>query len=192
MSTGTSGIQINQAQLQSVRTLLSDIQNGAKKAMVTAINKTMMTTKVQIKKKLGEQLNLKAARIEEDLSVEKASYENLSGRVVAKGEPVGLVNFAGSQLKKGVKVKVMKGGESKLLKHAFRKKVSGKEHLWWRQRRSDGRLVAKYHLERLEGPRIEDILAKPEIIDPINEQAVDLLVENLDKAVTEILRRNAL
>lgn len=192
MSTGTGGIQINQGQLQDVRNLLAGIQNGAKKAMTTAINKTLATTKVQVKKKLGEELNLKASRIEQDLSVEKANYNNISGKVVVVGEPVGLVNFAGAQLKKGVKVKVLKRGSPELLKHAFKKTVSGKEHLWWRQRRPDGRLVPRYHLERLTGPRIEDIMAKPEIIDPINEKAADLLVDNLGKAVDEILRRNEL
>lgn len=204
MANQSAGIQINEQQMQGVQALLRDIRNGAEKAMITAINKTATTTKVQIKKRVGEYLNLKAARIDEDLTIDKATSGNISGKVRAKGEPIGLINFAGSQLKAGVKVKVLRAGSQKLIKHAFRSTKSGKEHLFWRKWTGTrkpvktnfkyGRLPKKFRLpmERLSGPRIEDILAKPEIIDPIQDEAGDLLANNLDAAVVEILRRAAL
>lgn len=220
------GIEINQAQLSSVRELLRDIENGVVKAQTQAINKTLSTTKTSMRKRLGEKLNLKAARIDQDLSIDKASYDSVSGRVRAKGEPVGLINFAGKQLPKGVKVKVFKGGGLKLLKHAFIRKIKGrtestdKEHLFWRlksgwERQRNQAILSKkryfigkssrfigpvnnneknyrYKLHRLVGPRIEDILAKPEILGPIETEAADLFATNMDKAVQDLIRRNNL
>lgn len=183
-------IEINDSDVAQVKRLLADIKNGAKKALVTAINKTVTTTKVQVKKKLGQQINLKASRINEDLSISKANYTDISGSVSAKGEPVGLINFAGKQLKAGTKVKVYKAGTAKMLKHAFKATTKGKEHLWWRSSGSDGRLVGRLPVERLTGPRIEDVLAKPEIIEPIQKEAGDLLAKNIDNAVVDILRRH--
>lgn len=197
------GVSISDRDMAGIRDMLSDISKGAEKAVSLAINKTISTTKTQITKKLGETLNLKAARIKEDIQPDKATTKKLHGSIVVKGEPVGLINFAGSQLKTGVKVKVLKAGTAKLLKHAFIKTVRGKEHLFWRkydgvrkpvkQNFKYAALPKKYKIpvERLTGPRIEDILAKDEILNPINQDAANLLLENTDKAVLEILRRHS-
>lgn len=197
------GIQINQQQLQSVQALLRDIQNGAEKAMKLAINKTLQTTKVQIAKKLGEKINLPAARIKQDIQPDKATTSNLTGSIRVSGTPIGLINFAGSQLKQGVKVKVYKDGQSKLIKHAFKATKSRKEHLWWRKwsgirttvkpNIKYGCFPKKFRLpvKRLTSIRIEDVLAKPEILTPIETDAAALFVQNVDYGVNEILRRHA-
>lgn len=202
MATQSVGIQISQNQLNSLQNMLSDIRNGAEKAIKLAINTTIQTTKVQIAKRLGEKINLKASRIKEDIQPDKATTTKLSGAIVVRGDPVGLINFAGAQLKQGVKVKVYKDGASKLIKHAFKSTKSGKEHLWWREWRGTrkatipnfkyGKLPKKFRLpvKRLTSIRIEDVLAKPEILDPINRDAASLFVENTDKAIIEIIRRN--
>lgn len=181
-------VQLSKTDVKSVESMLYGIKNGTTKAMVTALNATLTTTRVQVRKKIGERLNLKASRINQNLSVDKASYSKISGAVRAVGGPVGLVHFAGKQLETGVKVRVMKGDGLTLLKHAFRQKASGKEHLWWRDRKN-GKLVPRYPIIRLTGPRIEDVFARPEILIPLTNDAGDLLLKNLDKKVSEILRR---
>jgi len=188
----TNGITINRNDVAAVESLLSDIKNGAVKALVTAINKTATTTKVQVKKRLGQELNLKASRINQDLSIKKANYGNISGRVVATGEPIGLINFGATQKKTwaGTKVKVLKTSIRKTLKHAFIATVKGTPNVWWRALGSNGKRVGRLPIERLTGPRIEDILSKDEILTPINEDAANLLTENLDKKIEEILRRH--
>ena len=203
MATQSTSLQVNQEQMQRVQSMLSEIRLGAEKAMKLAINTTIQTTKVQIAKRLGEKINLPARRIKEDIQPDKATMARLSGSIVVRGEPVGLINFAGAQLKQGVKVKVYKDGASKLIKHAFKSTKSGKEHLWWREwqgtRKSVipnfkyGKLPKKFRLpvKRLTSIRIEDVLAKPEILDPINRDAAALLVENTDRAIMEIIRRHS-
>lgn len=182
-------IEISKADVKRVEAMLGDIKNGSKKAMVTAINKTATTTKVQVKKRLGKELNLKAKRIDKDLSIKKANYSNISGKVSATGEPVGLINFGASQLKKGTKVKVMKSGSRDLIRHAFIATSKRAENVWWRAR-VGGKLVPRLPIERLTGPRIEDILGKDEILDTVNRDAANLLAANLDKQVDDILRRH--
>ncbi len=212
-------IKINKSDLADVESLLSDVKNGATKAMVTAINTTAKTTKVQVRKRLAKELNLKAKRIGQDLSVEKANYSKVSGAVRATGEPVGLVQFGARQTQRGVTTKVLKSSSRSLLKHAFIAKGKGKSsaadgstktHVWWRsgdrsklpapKRFPTGKRARanwdniprdyKYPLERLTGPRIEDILVKPQIIGPVQANAGNLLTQNLAKKVVDILRRH--
>lgn len=195
-------INISSSDMQAIQNMLSDVKNGAKKAVTKALNKTATTTKVQVKKRLGQEINLKASRIDQDLSIKKASYDNMSASVKAVGEPVGLINFAGKQLKQGVRVKVYKSGTSKVLKHAFIAKRGSKDHLFWRKYNGQrkpikpnlayGKLPKKYRqpVERLTGPRIEDVLAKDEILNAVNNDAGNLLAENLSKEVDEVLRRH--
>ena len=183
-------VQISKSDIAAVESLLSDVKNGSVKAMVTAINSTATTTKVQVKKRLGQELNLKASRINQDLSVDKANYQKISGAVRCTGDPIGLINFGATQKRTwaGTKVKVMKSSARSTIKHAFITTAKGAKNVFWREMKG-GKRVARFKIERLTGPRIEDILAKPEIIDPINKDAGDLLVVNLGKKVDDILRR---
>ncbi len=202
-------IKINQADLDAVKNAVSNIKNGYKNVIVTAINKTLNTVKVQTKARIGNEINLKAKRIVQDITVQKANYSKISGAVVVKGEPVGLIQFGATQTQKGVKVKVLRTGKKELIKHAFiaNGKNSAKQHVFWRKTRMPGKkfivgkksaaawqkMNDKYRipLKRLTGPRIEDILAKNKVLDPILIQANTLYLKNIDKKITDLLRRNA-
>jgi hypothetical protein len=104
-----------------------------------------------------------------------------------------------------------------LLKHAFIAKGRGaskskdgttNEHLFWRE--SQGRQPApvkffsgvkskaawpkfgkeyRFILERLTGPRIEDIFAQAQVLDPVTIQANTLFLSNVASKIDEILRR---
>ena len=200
-------IDFDMAALKDVKAMVSGIKNGYKKAVVTAINKTVATTKVQAKARIGNELNLKASRIEKDLSVQKANYSKISGAVIAKGEPVGLINFSARQTQKGTSIKVLRSSPRTLLKHAYiatGRGTSTKEHVFWRKTRMLGKkfpvgkiskaawpkLPEKFRMpaERLTGPRIEDIFAKTKVISPLTIQANFLLLKNTDIAVTKIIQ----
>ena len=183
-------IEISQSDVRAVESMLSDIQNGATKAMVTAINKTVVTTKVQVKKKLGQKLNLTAKRINKNLSVKKANYDSIQGAVVSTGKPIGLINFKATQLKKGVKAQVLKSSSRQLIEHAFIATSKGAKNVWWRKKLPSGKLVGRLPIERLTGPRIEDIMGEDGFLRAANEDASELLVNNLSIKVDEILRRH--
>lgn len=183
-------IEVSQSDMREIETMLSGITNGATKAMVTAINKTVTTTKVQVKKKIGQKLNLKAARIGQDLTANKANYNNIKGSVIATGEPIGLINYKATQLKKGVKVQVLKSGSRQLIEHAFIATSKGAKNVWWRKRLASGKLAGRLPIERLTGPRIEDILGEESFLREVNSDAATLLVDNLNTKVEDLLRRH--
>ena len=135
-------IKVNKQQFNDVKKMLSGIKGGVRKAMVRALNKTSNTTKTQLAKKVGEDLNLSAKRIKQDIKVLKSDPNKLQGGVTSTGEPVGLINFAGAQTNKGTRVKVKKKGGGKVVPHAFKastptkKPPHSREHLFWRKKGS--------------------------------------------------------
>jgi len=207
-------INISKSHIRDIHALVADIKNGAKKVLVTSINKTLTSVKVQAVARIGNELNLKAGRIKQDFTIKKANYSKISGAVTAAGKPVGLVNFGARQVQKGVSVKVLRSGSRTLLKHAYiatgRSKGNGKTHVFWRAERNKMPKAKKFKvgqkskafwdrvgdqyripIERKTRPRIEDIFVKPKVMDPVMLQANHLFLKNMDTKITEILRRHA-
>lgn len=211
-------VEIDQAAISDIKAALGDLKDKYKSVLTTSINKTLATAKVQTKARIGNELNLTAARIDQDLTIQKANFSKLSGALIAKGEPVGLAQFSPVDGPTGVKVKVLRSSSPTLLKHAYLapgKSGSGL-HVWWRGKRENmpaakkfptgvksrtnwykigndyrgiGGIGAKHAIERRTGPRIEDIFAKPQVFDPINIQAHHIYLQNVDAKIAEILRR---
>ena len=172
------------------------------------------TTQTQAVKLIGKELNLKASRIKKDFKKHKASFSNLNGGLVAKGQPVGLINFGSSEKKVGVSVKVKKTGSRKTLKHAFI--AIGKnnnKHIFSRDR--GGLPKAKFfevgkkskaawpkigkhyqglsggvgYIKQHSGPRIEDIYARDDIYSKVRKIAVDAYSKNVFNETGDLLRR---
>jgi hypothetical protein len=150
---------------------------------------------------------LKSSRIKKDFSIKKANYGDISGSLKATGEPVGLINFGANQTQKGVSVKVLKSSSRSLIKHAYIAARGSKEHVYWRKNRMPGTgkwpvgkkasarwsavaPIYKRPVERLTGPRIEDIFAKPKVLDPVTIQAQHVYLINVENKIDEILRRH--
>ncbi len=205
-------IELNKRMFNEVKAAMSEIKNGYKKVLVTSINKTLTTTKVQATARIGNELNLKAGRIKQNLSIQKANYDKISGALISQGEPIGLINFSASSVAKGVTVKVLRSESRSLLKHAYiaTGRRSTKQHVFWRKDRDKmpqakkfpvgkksgspwPRFGEKYRLPavRLTGPRIEDIFANKKVFDPVSIQANHLFLVNVDNKITDILRRVA-
>ena len=190
---GSVAIKIDKAQLKAVENMLSDVKNGSKKAMTKAINTTLSKTKTRIKKDLGKKLSLPAKRINQDLYVNKANYSDMSGSVQAIGKPVSLFEFGTTQTKKGAKARVYKANKKDLIPSSFHATMrSGHKGVFRRALRGGGKRVHRLPIEELTGPRIEDVLAKDEVLEPIESDASDMLAQELDKQAAEVLRRHKL
>ena len=209
-------VKIDSFDLARVKNMVSDIKKGYEKVVVSSINKTVKTTKVQSKARIGNELNLPAKRIDKNLTIKKASYSKLSGAVVSSGTPVGLIQFAPIQKESGISVKVLRSGTRKIVNHAFLAKgrgESGTKHMYMREYNwkggapgikfargkrypnvAWGRMPGKYSykVQRLTGPRIEDIFAKQQVLGPITIQANKLLADTANKQIGEIIRRHNL
>lgn len=209
-----SSVTINQADVAKVQALLGDLKNKYKSVMTTSINKTLTTARTQATARIGNEINLKAARIKEDFTLKKANYSDMSGSLKATGKPVGLGQFSPRQTQKGVSVKVKKSEPRGVLLHAFLAhgdSPADHKHVFWRakprntmpapRRFPRGKIAPrgpweqmpdKYSLklERLTGPRIEDIYASQKVLDPVLIQGQHVYLLNVENKIDEILRRH--
>ncbi len=204
-------ISVNQADLKSIQKTLAGIKNGYKNVVVTSINKTAKTIKVQARARIGNELNLKSKRIGEDIRVEKANYQKMSGAVIVSKTRVGLIQFSAKQNNKGVRVKVFKKQSGRLIKHAFiaQGRNSTTQHVFWRKNWQPGtkfqvgkktkkvpwqKMPDKYRipLTRLTGPSVYDVFKQKQILDPVTIQANFVYLKNVDAKISDLLRRSKL
>jgi hypothetical protein len=202
-----SSVQIDQASVAEVKSLLGEFADKYKAVLTTSINKTLGTAKTQATARIGNEINLPAARIKQDFTLDKANYSKLSGGLIAEGEPVGLINFGANQTLKGVSVKVLRSSPRELLKHAYIAAKGTKSHVYWRaydgprnpamatKQKFFGQLPEKHYMKipvhRLTGPRIEDIFANPKVFDPVAIQAQHVYLQNVEAKIKEIIYRYA-
>lgn len=195
-------VEVSSADKAALARMLSGIRNGVPRVLAGSINKTLKTTQVQAVKRIGQVLNLKAARIKADFRQEKATWSRTRGALVAEGEPVGLINYGANEVKAGVSVKVKKTEARSLIKGAYIASRGTKKHVYRRQYhkgpkkapvpgRKYGAMPIKYRLptERKTGPRIEDIYAKPAIYDAVSALAAVKFAENVATETETVLRR---
>ena len=186
-------IELDKGDLLKVKTMLAGVANGAPRVITRAINKTLTNVQTKAAAEIGLDLNLPAKRIKQDFALDKANYSKLSGRFVSKGGPVGLASFTGTrQVKAGVSVKVHKSKPRTTLKHAFIATAKNATNVFWRAYEgprkklrpgfSYGALPKIYRMpvHRLTGPRVEDELAKPKVIDAVMAHADERFEYNLD------------
>lgn len=194
-------IEVNRDDIAKVMRMLNRLDDRDK-AMYRALKKTLGNTKTGTAREIRKSLNLKADRIKKDLKAIGPSKGSMDARLRCKSRPVGYTHFGARQTKKGVTVKVTKSGGRKLIPHAFIAELkSGNRHVAIRQTDMRGtsspkpginyaRLPHKYRrpIKVLYGPRIADWLAKPEISGPVQAEAGENMIKNLDAAVMAILR----
>ena len=201
--------------MDDVRAMVAGIANGYETVMKNAINRTLSTVRTQAVARISNELNLTSARIKQDFWILNATLARTGGGVYSKGAPIGLVSYAAQQtgsIKSGttmdLKVKVKKTGGYKTIKHAFfaattHSKAGKVVNVYWREyhgarspwnpRKAYHRMPNMYRfpLQRLTGPRIQDIYAGDSVFEPITVQAQKVFVSNVDSEVTELFRKLA-
>jgi hypothetical protein len=194
-------VKFNSEEMAKFKKILTAINTGAELTLTRAINTSVKTILTQARVRIGNELNLKASRISKNLSFKNASFGNLSGAVIGKGRPVGLVSYGAKRYGsgkrgKGIQVKVLRSGGSSKLKHAFittgkrgqALSTDGNKHVFFRQIKG-GRKVSRYPLETLHGPRTTDIFASDKVLEPLTIQAAHIFAANVDKGILTIFRR---
>lgn len=204
-------IQVSQADLNRTVWALRNIEGGAEKAIMRAVNKALTGVKTDMARQTAKELSLTQKRIKKDIKIEKASKTTLAGKVTSEGRPVNLYQFKAKQKKKGVSVKVLKSGGRKTIPGAFifigrGKSGKGTQQLvGWRDKTSRnaqyigtkkkdpdvryGALPRKYRkpVESLYGPRIQDITGKDSVIRVIEEKAGDRMQKELSHQTERLL-----
>jgi len=102
--------------------IVKNIKGSEKKivaAQNSAINKTAAKAKTLASKKIREQVNLKAGYVGSHLKVKKSTFSTLSASIWATKRGVLMTRYPHRKIKKGVKVKIKKGGAYRLINGGF-------------------------------------------------------------------------
>lgn len=207
---GFVSVKLDEQDVSRVIWALRDVKNGARKAIMRSVNKTLTGVKTDMAKETSKILNVTQKRVKKDITVKKAGKTKLSGLVSSKGKPINLMQYKAKQKKKGVSVKILKSSKRKTIPGAFifvgqnnnqlvgwrKKTVQSAAYIGTQKDKySDSRYAAmpkKYRLpiESLYGPRIQDITGRPEVMKKIEDSAGIRLQKELSHQVDYLLKKH--
>lgn len=211
MARGTSiSVTLDRSDWRELQLALRNVRNGAPRALKSAVNRTLTGVKTDMARETQQRLALKQQRIKEDIKIaKKATTRDFSGRVSSSGQPVSFYQFGAKQRKKGVSVRVLKSEGRKTVRGAFIARGKyGNKMVFWRQVTSDnaGKINTKkkkpwmvyaklpeeyrYPVEALHGPRIQDITARPEVMQAVQDKATVRLRKELASQTDRLLQRS--
>lgn len=105
-------------------------QMACKRAAVRALNRTLITSRNHAAKLLQEDRALNLSAIKRQMSIERATTQRLNAKIIVKGGPISIRNFASLRFETikgkrtgitGVTYKIRKGDRRKLLRRGNRK-----------------------------------------------------------------------
>ena len=200
-------VEVNESEILAVKKMLGHIKNGGVKALTTATNQTIRTTRVQWRKAIGQDLALTAERINQDMTDSKANYTNIAGSVsVMQKKNPSLGTFKPRQTKTGVVVKPWKKKPAWFVRGAFLVRLHGNKHVAlrdWSRKHAPKRpvkkagfyakLPKKYRKSSfLRGPSPYDAAGHDSLYQPLFSKSGDLLQKNMSKAADDLIRRSLL
>jgi hypothetical protein len=199
-------IEVKKSQIDQVILMTKGIKQGYPKVMSRSINQALSTAKTQAALRIGNEINLKAARIKEDLEAKKASFSNVSGRLRAASKPPTLISYGAKELADGgVSVKIFKSSAPKRIKRAFialgrgtsqvfrrrwaiKNKLSANSYsgMQRRVRKYTGKYRNPVFVEY--GPRPSAILQQSKVLDAVTAQATHVLEQNIERELDKVLQ----
>lgn len=84
-----------------------------------ALNRTITGVRTDVSSGIRKRLNVKASDVRKVISVRRARAAELSAEIVIAGKGAPLAVFGARQTKKGVTIKVLRGGARKTIRGAF-------------------------------------------------------------------------
>lgn len=144
-------VEVNLSGEQEIRRAQQRLENltGMRRAFTQAVNRAAQKARTFASRRIRENLNLKAKRVNRDLRVQKAGRGRTTAWIRISRRAVGLVNFGAKQTRKGVTFKKERGGQRQTLSRAWIMQApgSGKQHVF---RRKKG--AARYPIDVEHGP----------------------------------------
>ncbi len=192
MATQEIRIQLNRADVESLRELLSALDEPSRtKAIVRAMNRTARGVRTDISREVRSKVNIKAKDVKDGMRLWLANKDRPSVRITIAGTRRRLILFGGRQTKTGVSVQVYKGKGRRIIPHAFirRGKSNAREDVFWRAKAAGGRMVGRYPILLRYG------LALPEAFEWTSREAVEAqarerLKKNLEHEIDYLLQQS--
>ena len=120
MAKNDFSIEFNKKQLTEIELMLGTLYKKAPNVVRSAINSTMTDAKKMLQKYIKDNYNLPPKTVNNAFYQKRASQTNLEAFVNIKGEPLEYKEFKPTNVgKRGVKVKVMKNGNSSVTPKLF-------------------------------------------------------------------------
>ncbi len=195
-------INIDKSELAAMKAVVYGIQNGQKKVLTRAVNKTLIGVRTDATQEIYNILSLTKTRIKKSFKITKMTWGSPTANIRSTGKPVGLATFWGTrQIKAGVSSKVKRTGPRKVTKFAFIGMRGNVKQAYWR--RYKGAKVAfrpgvpysmlpeEYRLpvKRLTGPRIQDIYDDPAVMKVVLKKADVRMSKNLNHETDFLLSK---
>lgn len=186
-------IEIDASQLARVRSALSDIKNGAERAITRALNSTAAKAKIEASKAIRAEVKLSASYVNGKITVTKATFDSPQSSISAERRGVLLTQFPYTILARGgVSVRVSSSRGREKMPSAFvipRLKNSGVPGIAlpkdianrYRKSHYTGRLPYVV----LHAPSVSQVLT--EVKDDISPDMDTYLATELDRQIGVIL-----
>ena len=182
-------IQIDPKQIERAEILLKDIPNGASKAIVNALNRSVEGARTDAVKKVRERYIIKAKDVRDTIQIKKATYDDLTAIVKASGSPVALSKFKitpssppKTRRKKPIIARVTRGGGGPIPGAFVAKMESG--HVGVFERVGKARLPIK----QLYGPSVPQMLGHESVTEYVEEQAREKVEKRLEHEINRLLK----
>lgn len=178
-------VKINESQYNMINEIIKQSPQKINNAVSLSINRSLEMTRTEQIRRAMEKYSVKKKDLLEGLSLSKANSGNLLGKILSKGETIGLDHFKLNQKTrkngKEVKVDVKKSG-MKSLANAFIAYNDGRLGAFVRT--SDARLPIK----RLKGPSAPQMLGEMTIIEYLQGFVEDKFNMRLEHELERLLK----
>lgn len=166
-------VTLNDENVQRAEVLMKSCPKIVQRAAVSAINRTITSTRAEISKAVRGRYAVKAADVKKALSLTRAKGQSPRGVITASGSPLSLTKFSLRRRKRGpIRVRVLRNGELKpvsgLFFNRFRSGYTGPMHR---------RQKARYPLASPFGPSVPSMVGNEETLNQFIPKAEKVLNE---------------
>lgn len=181
-------INIEAKELKRIEDMLITIPNGMERAMSSAINRTLTSTRASAVRRVRSQYDVRAGDIRGSMHISRSNIKNISGSIISKGGTLPLIDFKVNPKKpnprrrKPVFASVKKSGGA--IEGAFVAKMPN-GHIGVYERAG----ISRYPIKQLYGPSAPQMLGNKNILDGLSEEAEETMLQRLSHETVRLLRR---
>lgn len=188
-------VQVNRAQLRAAIRLLDDVPKGFPRAASAALNRSVISARSHLVRRLKAVLNMKSGDIRKSTKIRKSNYTRLVAEVNLTGRRIPVYRFGprprtpeadrARKRGRGVSWKIRRQGGRTKARHAFvARTASGHVGVYQRVGR------ARLPIRELLGPSLPQVLDDDaRMVRETMEDAGQLLEKNLASQVERLLAR---
>ena len=186
-------IEVDARGIEQAQELLKDIPGATKKAVITALRKSLRNAKKEAVKKVRERYTIrKAGYVSRTI---KMKVENMTGILSSKG-PVNDLSYFKTNPKTVPKRRPPKGkylysqvvkGQGGTIAHAFLARMKS-GHVGVFQRAGHGASNASLPISKLAGPSTPQMLGSPSVTEFIAKKMLERMDKNLEHEIDAFLK----